>query len=620
MIKGLLRNELFKPDRFSDRVDQEQKVCEKAFFFQNKGKKLFGILHLPLNKSDMQSKIGIVMCQPYLIEPLITQRLEIDIARSLAQKGFPVFRFHYRGCGDSEGEFKEATLSSQVSDTLQAIKVFTEQERLESIGLLGIRLGGTVALMAAEIEKQVNFLILCEPILEPKKYFLDLLRAMKFSALASKRKTISTEQMIKDLTVNGSINVLGYPLHKEIFMETESLNLIESIKKFSGKALLIQVSAFSPKIAKSFQSLANQIRGNGGSCEVKAILERMLVWNFILHPPFRSKKITQTIVQWCKEKTNCLINKDSNGSGGNGRFPYAGSAPGNPYISVTERPIFIRSQNNDLFGILHTPDTTIVHEKIVVILLTGASIPRTHRNRMWVTLARQLTDLGLFAFRFDYRGLGESTGLFEGLNLNKLLTQDLANIIDYLTNHINPDKIILVGECFGARTALSMVNFRKFHGLVFLAAPTVDEDGRVIHMASKKNFAHYLNKLKWQRWGTFLNIERLKRNFVFFAARLQNKWKHIEPKSLVSEEFSKQFSTLVNDKIPSLVIYGTEDDYYENMKLLLQGIDFNKRKHIDFFEVQGEKAHGLVVDIQIQQAVITRVLNWIDSRYLATKN
>lgn len=136
-------NELLNLDRFSNRLDQEHNLEENALFFQHEGKQLFGIFHRPLNKTDVQKRMGIVMCQPYLIEPLITQRLEVDIARSLAQKGFPVFRFHYRGCGDSEGNFKEATLSSQVADTLRAIEVFAEQEKLDSICLLGIRLGGT---------------------------------------------------------------------------------------------------------------------------------------------------------------------------------------------------------------------------------------------------------------------------------------------------------------------------------------------------------------------------------------------------------------------------------------------------------------------------------------------
>ncbi|KKO20133.1 MAG: hypothetical protein BROFUL_01158 [Candidatus Brocadia fulgida] len=78
-------NKLLKLDQFSNRVDQEDNLHEKAFFFHHEGKKLFGILHLPLNKSGIQRKMGIVMCHPCLIEPLITQRLEVNIYSESSQ-------------------------------------------------------------------------------------------------------------------------------------------------------------------------------------------------------------------------------------------------------------------------------------------------------------------------------------------------------------------------------------------------------------------------------------------------------------------------------------------------------------------------------------------------------
>lgn len=311
MLNEFLENELFGIDRLASRIDQKGNLYEKAFFFQHEGKRLFGIFHTPLNKDNIQHKIGIVMCQPYLIEPLITQRLEVDMARSLAQRGIPVFRFHYRGCGDSEGDFKDATLSSQISDTLRAIEVFAEQACLDSIGLLGIRLGGMVALMATEMEKRIKYLVLCEPIIEPKSYFLELLRTIRLSALANQQKTISTEQMIENLMSSGSVDVLGYPLYKEIFNETEPLNLIQSTTNFSGKSLLIQIAAFSLKIRKEFQLISEQIQRNGGSCDIKVILERKLVWDFISHPPVRSEKITDAILQWYEEKINSPSMKSS---------------------------------------------------------------------------------------------------------------------------------------------------------------------------------------------------------------------------------------------------------------------------------------------------------------------
>lgn len=611
-------NELLNLDRFSNRLDQEHNLEENALFFQHEGKQLFGIFHRPLNKTDVQKRMGIVMCQPYLIEPLITQRLEVDIARSLAQKGFPVFRFHYRGCGDSEGNFKEATLSSQVADTLRAIEVFTEQEKLDSICLLGIRLGGTVALMAAELEKRVEFLILCEPIIELKNYFLDLLRTNKFSALINKQETISTERMIENLVDEGSMDVLGYPLYKEIVTETESLNLTQSTTNFSGKTLLIQVAAFSSKIRNVFQGMCDRVRENGGSCDIKVILERKLVWDFITHPPIRSEKIVQTVLQWCEEQIAAPGIKvlDKVYDNDNSLCAHLSEKSEDTKIIRTEYPVFIQGKNYDLFGILHVPDKGLLHEKTVAILLNGTSIPRTHRNRMGVRLARYLTEMGFFTFRFDYCGLGESTGVAETGNLNQLHTQDAVKIVDFLSKLIRPTRIIFIGTCFGARTALSTLQHRKFHGLVFISAPTVNEDGRATHKASKKSFVRNLRKLRdWRKWGYFLDFEKIKRNLVYLILRGKNKLIQKNIDSLVHADFSNQFFALIKEEVPSLIIYGTLDEYYENVKQFVLKIDQKKRQNIEFVEVAGEDVHSFV-PAYIQDIVIEKILNWITLKYL----
>lgn len=601
-------------DCFSERTDKKYNLCEKAFFFSNEAAKLFGIIYLPLNKTGVQKKLGFVMCQPYLVEPLITQQLEVDIARSLAQAGFPVLRFHYRGCGDSEGDFKEVTLSSQISDTLQAIKVFTEYGKLDSVGLLGIRFGGIVALRAAEIEERVKCLVLCEPVIEPKRYFLDLLRATKFSAIASKGKIISRERMLDDLMATGSANILGYPLYKEIFIETESLNMSQNVNNFSGKTLLIQISTTPTKVKKEFQTLCDQIQKKGGVCDIKLILERGLSWNFILENPFRSEKVTRSILEWCEERIVCSVSETLEELD-NAKL-YGTPLSGNSEITRTENPVFIQSQHCQLFGILHTPTQSLLQERIVCIMLPGAATPRTHRNRMWVKLARRLADLGFFAFRFDYRGIGESTGIFDRTNIRQFAAPDLINVVNFITHHINPSKIIFIGSCFGAQTALRIIHSQKVHGLVLLAAPIAGKDGMMNLVASKRGLAYYMGILRSKTLRAHMNMERIMRNLNYIARRLYLKWKHINVNSLVSEEFSNQFSTIVNKRIPTLVMYGTKDECYENMKMLLQRVDTAKRENIEFYEVKDEMIHGLVISNQLQEMIIERILNWIESRYL----
>ncbi len=294
-----MSNILSEFDKYASRIDHGQKLQERAFFFQNKGENLFGIFYLPLEGIFEKHKTGIVMCQPFAMESMVMQRVEVDIARNLAKNRFPVFRFHYRGCGESEGVSRDVTFSSQISDTLCAIKYFMDQiDGIDSILLLGLRMGGSVAIKVSELEPLVKYLILCEPVVKLKNYFYELLRSKKIFLLSKGEKSVSIEQLHSELINNGKLDVLGYLVHKEIFTETESIDLCESIKGFSGNSLLVELSFSNVKI--SFQSLREQLMKTGGTCDYIAMKEH-IHWFFSQSPEFTSKRLIHTIVSWCKE-------------------------------------------------------------------------------------------------------------------------------------------------------------------------------------------------------------------------------------------------------------------------------------------------------------------------------
>lgn len=286
-----------------------------------------------------------------------------------------------------------------------------------------------------------------------------------------------------------------------------------------------------------------------------------------------------------------------------------------PKIPRMEHPVFIQCADYELFGILNVPNGVLRDEKTVVILLNGTSIPRTHRNRLNVRLARRLSELGYFTFRFDYRGLGESTGDAEAGNLDRLHTQDVINIIDFLTDLICPRRIILVGTCFGARTALSVLPYRKFHGLVFISAPTVNEKGRAIHTASKRTFMQYLNKLRdWKKWGFFLDVNKFKRNLMHVIQKRKNSLSLLDVNSLIDDNVSNQLIYLIKSRTPSLIIYGTLDNYYENMSRFIKTIEPKKLQNVEFEVVAGEDVHSFT-PAYVQDIVITKILNWITLKY-----
>jgi exosortase A-associated hydrolase 1 len=76
-------------------------MAEVPLVFKCGADDLVGILHLP----DQVGTRGVVLVVGGPQYRVGSHRLFVDVARSLARAGIPVFRFDYRGMGDSDGHY-----------------------------------------------------------------------------------------------------------------------------------------------------------------------------------------------------------------------------------------------------------------------------------------------------------------------------------------------------------------------------------------------------------------------------------------------------------------------------------------------------------------------------------
>ena len=118
-------------------------------------------------------------------------------------------------------------------------------------------------------------------------------------------------------------------------------------------------------------------------------------------------------------------------------------------MSFTERPLLIDCEGERLVGVLSLPERP---GRIAVVVIVGGPQYRAGSHRQFVQLARRLAGAGFPTLRFDYRGMGDSTGAprtFEDCG------PDIAAAIDAVrANCESVERLVLWGLCDAASAAL----------------------------------------------------------------------------------------------------------------------------------------------------------------------
>lgn len=135
----------------------------KPFYFGRSSRPLYGVLH---EARGGRRRSGVVICPPFGQEALRAHRSLRELASRLADAGVPALRFDYGGSGDSAGEPGDARLDEWVEDARAAVEEMREGTGESRVALAGLRLGASVAALAAQRDGGASALVLWEPVVD----------------------------------------------------------------------------------------------------------------------------------------------------------------------------------------------------------------------------------------------------------------------------------------------------------------------------------------------------------------------------------------------------------------------------------------------------------------------
>jgi uncharacterized protein len=276
---------------------------ESPIRFDSDGRELAGIVHTP----EGPAQCAVVIVHPFAEEKKFSHRVLVELARELASRGVATLRFDLSGEGDSSGKSEDATLSAWIEDIAAAREELARRVEGKPVGLMGLRLGATLALASAAAEMgtvpqqprgQSPFLLLWEPILSGAKYIDEILRRrMIKEMMTTGRKATGRDAVLAEIDSDGFLDLDGLAVGRQLLTDIGSLDANALAGAFTGRALLVQI-AFNAKVSAALESLAAALRAAGATAETRGIKEQV-IWDRV--ELVEAKELIAATAAWISE-------------------------------------------------------------------------------------------------------------------------------------------------------------------------------------------------------------------------------------------------------------------------------------------------------------------------------
>lgn len=200
---------------------------------------LRGLLHLPASADPAPA---VVMLHGFTGNHVEDQFLFAQAARHLANAGFAALRFSFYGSGDSDGEFEDMTVQSEIDDAVAALDWIGQQPGIDArrIAVLGLSLGGCVTALLAGQDPRVKAAVLWNAVALPPLHFNDLPR----------------EGL--DAGIRG-----GLRLGADFLPAFYALDIVGALRRYAGPGLVIQATADTSVMIEEADALASALGARG---------------------------------------------------------------------------------------------------------------------------------------------------------------------------------------------------------------------------------------------------------------------------------------------------------------------------------------------------------------------
>ncbi|WP_081715787.1 serine aminopeptidase domain-containing protein [Paraburkholderia mimosarum] len=391
----------------------------------------FGWLHLP---TVSNATTGVVLCSPFGYDALCVHRGWRDFAIALTELGgIPALRFDYPGTGDSDGNEEDPQrFRMWIASIKAAARYLRATTGVRRLILCGLRLGATLAVLAAKELDGVDSLVLMAPVIAGKRYIREL--GMQHQGWL--KSTIGHESA-EPYDYARAVGVFGFQLYADTLEELAAVDLNHHARSSATRVLLHDICDSVP-----MSRLVARYRAEGVRADVQFFPEYD---KFLVDPRFSvpPRKAFDSVIEWLgiHSGTTAKLAVEILSPAADARIDFSAGHEtvavfgGGRYVGVFCKPF--RAQES-------AP---------AVLLVNAGGCHRVGDGRLAVLMARRLAGQGIASLRMDLGGIGDSRHhendpTLDALYAGHAVTDATAGVECLITT--GHQKVVIFGVCTGA--------------------------------------------------------------------------------------------------------------------------------------------------------------------------
>lgn len=169
---------------------------------------------------------AVLFVHPFAEEMNNARRMAALQARAFADAGWTVLQMDLFGCGDSDGDFGEASWQRWLDDVIEGVGWLRQKTGCSPV-LWGLRAGCLLCVQAATAMEAAPQLVLWQPVISGKQHLQQFLRLKIAHQLidgAGEGRT-GTQQLLEQLARGEMIEVAGYWISPALALPLEAAEL-----------------------------------------------------------------------------------------------------------------------------------------------------------------------------------------------------------------------------------------------------------------------------------------------------------------------------------------------------------------------------------------------------------